>query len=773
MAIQPGFWGIDIGQSALKAIRVENADGVIKATAFDYIEHAKILSQPDADPDQLTQDALKKFLSRNKLQGDKVLMSVPGQSGLARFVKLPPVEEKKIGDIVRFEAKQQIPFNLDEVVWDYQKIGSGIVTDGFAMDTEIGLFAIKRDTVNRALAHFKEVDLEVEVVQMAPLSLCNYIAYDLLHKDSKTTEGEEEAAARKQCVVALDIGVESSNLVITDGGRIIWQRPIPIGGNRFTRALTRELKLTFAKAEHLKRNATKSPDLRKILLALKADLNEFVNEVQRSLGYFTNTHRDAEVKYLVGLGNAFRLPGLQKYLNEKLQLDVRKVQKFSRLTGDSVLTAPVFAENVLGFAVAYGLAIQGLSMGRLQTNLLPPEIQLHRIVRSKKPWALAGAAALLLGTATLMFGLGTEKKAVAAPVINSALAEAKQTIQSVEDWKQKCAAEKGKVAASQRALQSIEAGQQERLNWLNLHKFILDSLPRSDGKNLAEGQKKYWDDKAQEAYKKLSTQGDVGAEGAADLIQVNLECMNTYYVQNLEAYFQRVKEMKPELYGMSAKDRNKPPQGAGWIIDLRGFTYHKGQKEFLKDVLIANLTSRPMLATKKPAPAPAKPAAAAPAPAPAPMPAGPAAKPPPKPVSQVSHALLFDFKLIAEGQKSELMEVNDVFRMLTVETQVKRAATPPVPGAPPGAPPAAAVLASAPSVGGKWLSNWKPLLDWPAYKTTGVLETKSKPVPSEGLIRTEFIVLFVWKEPLRSEQLKRAAPAAPAPGTPGAAAQPK
>ena len=149
---KPGVWGIDLGQCALKAIRLEDNDGTIVATAFDYIEHPKILSQPDADPDQLTREALEKFLSRNSLRGDTVCLSVPGQSGLARFVKLPPVEEKKIGDIVRFEAKQQIPFNLNEVVWDYQKIGAGAVTEGFAMDTEIGLFAMKRDIIYRALA---------------------------------------------------------------------------------------------------------------------------------------------------------------------------------------------------------------------------------------------------------------------------------------------------------------------------------------------------------------------------------------------------------------------------------------------------------------------------------------------------------------------------------------------------------------------------------------------------------------------------------------------
>src|ERR1700724_441362 len=177
MANQPGVWGIDLGQCALKAVRLEEVDGQVVATAFDYVEHPKILSQPDADPDQLVREALEKFLSRNSLRGDEVAISVPGQSGLARFVKLPPVEEKKIPDIVRFEAKQQIPSTLDEVVWDYQKIGAGAVTDGFAMETEIGLFALKRDMVNRYLQHFQDVNVEIHVVQMAPLALCTFVSF--------------------------------------------------------------------------------------------------------------------------------------------------------------------------------------------------------------------------------------------------------------------------------------------------------------------------------------------------------------------------------------------------------------------------------------------------------------------------------------------------------------------------------------------------------------------------------------------------------------------
>src|SRR5207245_3840002 len=171
---------IEIGQCALKALRMQEIDGQVTATAFDYVEHPKILSQPDAEQKELTREALQKFLERNPIQGDIVIIAVPGQSGLARFVKLPPVEEKKINDVVRFEARQQIPFPLEEVVWDYQKIGSGVVSDGFAMETEIGLFAIKRDSVTRSLQHLKDLGIEVNLVQMAPLTLTNYISYDLL-----------------------------------------------------------------------------------------------------------------------------------------------------------------------------------------------------------------------------------------------------------------------------------------------------------------------------------------------------------------------------------------------------------------------------------------------------------------------------------------------------------------------------------------------------------------------------------------------------------------
>src|SRR5437016_4550836 len=164
MARSGAVWGIDIGQCALKALRCRPHDedpGRIVADAFDFIEYPKILSQPEADPSELIREALQLFLSRNAVRGDRVAISVSGQSGLARFIKLPPVESKKIPDIVKYEARQQIPFALEDVIWDYQRMAGGSEEEGFALETEVGLFAMKRDQVHRALKPFEDAGIEV------------------------------------------------------------------------------------------------------------------------------------------------------------------------------------------------------------------------------------------------------------------------------------------------------------------------------------------------------------------------------------------------------------------------------------------------------------------------------------------------------------------------------------------------------------------------------------------------------------------------------------
>jgi type IV pilus assembly protein PilM len=371
-------WGIDVGQCALKALRLQWRDGKLRALGFDVIEHAKILSQPDADEQALIRSALGKFMSRNSLKGSTIIISVPGQASFTRFIKLPPVETRKIPEIVRYEARQQIPFNLEDVVWDYQTIAKPAAAG--PREVEVGIFAMKKDIVNDYVSDFLAMRIEPDIVQMAPVALYNFLRYD-----------KKEGAG---ATLLMDVGAENTNLVIADGERV-WIRNVPIGGNNFTNALARELKLPFSKAESLKRHAAESKHSRQVFQAMHPVYGDLLTEVQRSIGYYTSLHRDSRVERVVGLGNSFRLPGLGKYITQNLGVDVNVVEKIATLSDAEALSAPLFKENVLSFGTAFGLAIQGLGIGTIQTSLLPPEILSAKVYRRKRPFFVAAGVAVL------------------------------------------------------------------------------------------------------------------------------------------------------------------------------------------------------------------------------------------------------------------------------------------------------------------------------------------------------------------------------------------
>ncbi len=392
MATSQYVWGIDIGKCSLKALRCRlSPDNPRKLVAetYDCIEYPMMLSQPEADAPGLVQAALAELVSRNQIAGDRVAVSAAGQSGLAKFIKLPPLEAKKIPDIVKYEANQQIPFPLEQVVWDWQKLGSGIEADGFVMDAEVALFAMKREQVTKALAPFEAAGIEVDTLQLTPIALANMVMFDLL-PDLATIDPDDPPPS----IVLVSMGVDSTDLVITNGLKI-WQRSMPIGGGTFTKAIVQELKYTFAKAEKEKRNAIRATDPKAVFKAMRPVFNQFSAELQRSLNFFSGSDRTAKIGKVYLAGNAAKLRGLSDFVAKQLQLEVHRLEKFSSLDGP-VLSAPAFRENRMGFGTAYGLALQAAGGANLRTNLLPREIARDRLVMAKRPWVVAALVAILV-----------------------------------------------------------------------------------------------------------------------------------------------------------------------------------------------------------------------------------------------------------------------------------------------------------------------------------------------------------------------------------------
>jgi type IV pilus assembly protein PilM len=368
-------WGLDVGVTSLKAIKLRREGELVSVEAFDVVEHEKFLSEPDVDRDAMIQRTLQKFLLRNPIRRERVYIGVPGSATFARFVKLPPVEPKKVPEIVKFEAIQQIPFPLDQVNWDYHTFQSPE-----SPDVEVGIFAMKKELVAQVLSNFRAAGLTIHGVQMSPLAVYNAAAYDGLTDDKGT--------------VLIDMGAEHTDLVIMDQGRL-WLRTINIGGNHFTDALAKSFKQSFSKAESLKKGAATSKYQKQIFQAMRPIFADLVADIQRSIGHYNSSHRDSRLERIVGMGNPFKLPNLQKYLQQELKMEVIRLDNFRKMKTDPKLGAGL-NDAILSMTTAYGLAAQGLGLAPIDTNLLPIELARQMMWQNKQPWFIGAAAILLL-----------------------------------------------------------------------------------------------------------------------------------------------------------------------------------------------------------------------------------------------------------------------------------------------------------------------------------------------------------------------------------------
>jgi len=593
MARSPYVWGIDIGKYALKALRCRMSPSdprKLIAEGYDYLEYPMILTQPEADPVELVRAALKEFMGRNDLTGDRVAVAVPGQAGLSKFIKLPPIEAKKIPDIVKYEARQQIPFPLEQVAWDWQRLAGGMEESGFVIDAEVALFAMKREQVYKTLTPLLEAGIEVDVLQLSPIALANMVMFDQL-PDPKTIDPDKPPGS----IVLVCMGVDSTDVVMTNGLKI-QQRSMPIGGNTFTKALVKDLKLTFAKAEHLKRNAVRAEDPKAVFKAMRPVFSEFASELQRSLNYFTGADRTATIGKVLLLGNATKLRGLSDFVAKQLQLDVQRLEKFDRMDGPTVLGAPAFRENRLAFGTAYGLALQAAAGSFLQTNLLPKEIVTDRLIEAKKPWALAALVGLFAAAALNFAGMFLAWSTYAPRLYAAAFAKAdavKSASQAATAALDEVRAKRTEAAAQQRYLVDV---QNRRFQMLDMLRAVESLLPRDPpGKP---------------------------APHPADRNELHIDSLDMQYFPELATWFAGAKRQWEETHSVGGATAAPPapppppaegaegapaeaapgataqvgPKGPGWVVQIKGYHFHNEDRhkpeegeQFLRSSLVQPL----------------------------------------------------------------------------------------------------------------------------------------------------------------------------------------
>ena len=397
----------------------------------------------------------------------------------------------------------------------------------------------------------------------------------------------------------ISLGTDTTDLVVTNGYRV-WQRNIPIGGNHFTRALSKELKLTFAKAEHLKRNATQADDPKAVFQAMRPVFSDLLAEIQRSLGYFKSIDKSAKIGDVIALGNAMKLPGLQRYLAQNLEQPVQPIEEFAHLSAGSASGARQFKENTLSFAPAYGLCIQGLGKAEIQTNLLPEEIIRTRLIRSKKPWALAGAAALMLGFTVNYFTHYSAWSETQTDAMNQALQKADSVTRTVSTFDGAQAENKTKFEEIQAAGEALVSNVEGRLLWLELAKAIDAATPRDD-RPLAEREETKEDIEGRveihiTAFDQQRFE-DVGSEWWTSVESLYWDSKGGRPGEGEDGDGDATEDYAADDYASDDEaggEGGDDLTGAGWVVQLTGYHYHNAEKndqtsEFVERTLIKSL----------------------------------------------------------------------------------------------------------------------------------------------------------------------------------------
>jgi len=348
-------WGIDIGQCAVKALKLRHGDGGVEVEACHIIEHSARGLGAERDRTGCLPEALRRLPDVVGLSGCQVVASVPSPHSVSRFIHLPPVDRGAVGDLVRFEARQQIPYPLREAAWRWQIFGDDDAPDRGEVD--VALFALRASEVQETLDLLSGANVGVGAIQMRPVALYNLMIADGQAPDDGAT-------------LLADLGAESIEFVIAEAGRL-WTHTAEFGASRITDALATALDIPFAEAEALQRAAADRPDGEEVLQGAEMAVNELVLEFRRCVDNYQAIGGVSKVRRVVGVGRGLRVPGLREAIECCLEIHVARLKEYNRIRVPPTPEAAAFRDDPGAFAVACGLALQGLGQAAVNVDFMP------------------------------------------------------------------------------------------------------------------------------------------------------------------------------------------------------------------------------------------------------------------------------------------------------------------------------------------------------------------------------------------------------------------
>ena len=394
------FLAVDFGAGSLKLAEFEGneASGL-------RLKQYRIKSLGAAGAQETTREAailkaLQEMLSEMGIKSRNVNVCAPGFHVFSKFVKLPPVDAGKVTQIIQYEAQQNVPFPLEEVVWDYQILGS--TASG---ELEVLLVAIKADVVEGLFRVTESTGLRLQLTDVSPAALCNAFRYNY---------GDLE-----DCTMLLDIGAKTSNLLFFEKGKV-FSRSINLGANSITQDFANESKLKFEAAEKLKieegfvslGGAYEEPEnahqaaISKIARQFMTRLHIQVNQTMQF--YRGQQGGSAPVRLFLS-GGASVMPYTPQFFAEKLNVPVEYFNPLRNVERDPSINLEELARVAHSLGEVVGLGLRNLAHCPVELNLMPESTLRWQSFNQKKPYFIATVFSLVAVIAAM--GLLFEKLA--------------------------------------------------------------------------------------------------------------------------------------------------------------------------------------------------------------------------------------------------------------------------------------------------------------------------------------------------------------------------
>lgn len=418
MAAFQTVWSIDVGKSSLKAVKIHRERNSLEILAVDKVDYP--VEANGVDSLHGPKEALRTFASRNNIDCP-VVVSHPSHSAFFRFIQLPPLDSKKLQEMVGYEAQQQIPFPIDEVIWDYHVCDD----EADAQERAIAIFAVRREVIADFMLDYESQGITPDHISVGYIGLLDYVLYDL--RPTKPS-------------VIVNIGSDHTDLLIIDGKRF-WFRNLTIAGNDVTQALQERFKLPFDEAEKLKRTAAGNKEqMAKVFQLVQPILKELVNEIHRSVGFYKSQAGDVKFEDVYLFGNAAKLIGIQHYLTEHLRFKVHLEKGFRRIRVNRESNIALLQKDFPAFATVVGNGILGLGDGECEVNLLPEDRKEELDFRGKQKTVIAACLSLFIAVVVLWLAYGSaQKSAVRASEQATVVQELKGNQSKIESIDQEVA----------------------------------------------------------------------------------------------------------------------------------------------------------------------------------------------------------------------------------------------------------------------------------------------------------------------------------------------